>query len=956
MRARYSQAQQLGRLIEGVVVLTAIHNILSLIFFHNSGEEEEAKSSDMSRICVKNLPRYLEEDRLREYFSQAGEVTDAKIIRTKEGKSRQFGFVGYRTEEEAQVAVKYFRNAFLDTCKLSCEVAFKIGDSNIPRPWSRHSQKKEEDIKKSINDRDSAFPKSNKNEDPKENPKSSITDKDDPLFQEFLQVMQPRSKTKLWANDTVLGPSNDNSSKLKRVDSQTGKGNKKVDVEIVDGVLRKLPVGKGKSSEKLTRVHVRFEDESDGDFEGEDSMENENILIEPLDGAIRTPEVDESNNLAKDDTVSDMDYFKSRIKQCWDQKAESEEEESADEIEDQSGQDKSADETEEDNNFNEQESPDFTECMQQHHEVVPAVELKDSNMDDGSNAYGPETTNINETFGATKDQILDHGGASTIENPDEESAFETGRLFVRNLPFTTSEEDLVELFSQYGEISEVHLVLDRLTKSSKGYAYVLYMLPESAARALEELDKSIFQGRLLHVMPSKQPPPAPEKLLTKGTAAAGMNTFKQKREDQKKVSEASGDTRAWNSLFMHPDTIAENVARKYGVSKSDLLNPEADDLAVRMALGETHIIAETKKALSSEGVNIEILEDLASGKLEKTKRSNHVLLIKNLPFSTSEADLVQMFGRFGSLERVILPPTKTMALAVYLEAAEARVAFKGLAYKRYKHVPLYLEWAPENILAPKPKAPSGPIESQSTGASEIKRIIVEQHAGISEDVESDSGELSGSVFVKNLNFKTTAAVLKKHFNQHVKGGAIRSITMKGDAPGRENKGFCFVEFDSNETARDICKKLQGGVLDGHALSLQLSHSRKEAKSTHEKKHDKSKSSTKIIVRNVAFEATKKDLQQLFSPFGQIKSLRLPKKADHSHRGFAFIEFITKQEAENAFNALSSSHLYGRHLVLEQAREGESLTELRARIASKFLDDNDITLGSSKRRKGIPSVD
>jgi len=34
------------------------------------------------------------------------------------------------------------------------------------------------------------------------------------------------------------------------------------------------------------------------------------------------------------------------------------------------------------------------------------------------------------------------------------------------------------------------------------------------------------------------------------------------------------------------------------------------------------------------------------------------------------------------------------------------------------------------------------------------------------------------------------------------------MQMKGDAPGRENKGFCFVEFDSNETARDICKKLQ----------------------------------------------------------------------------------------------------------------------------------------------------
>ena len=38
---------------------------------------------------------------------------------------------------------------------------------------------------------------------------------------------------------------------------------------------------------------------------------------------------------------------------------------------------------------------------------------------------------------------------------------------------------------------------------------------------------------------------------------------------------------------------------------------------------------------------------------------------------------------------------------------------------------------------------------------------------------------------------------------------------------------------------------------------------------------------------------------LFSPFGHLKSCRLPKKFDGSHRGFAFIEFVTKQEAKNA---------------------------------------------------------
>ena len=36
-----------------------------------------------SRICVKNLPRYVTEERLREHFAEKGEVTDAKIIRTR---------------------------------------------------------------------------------------------------------------------------------------------------------------------------------------------------------------------------------------------------------------------------------------------------------------------------------------------------------------------------------------------------------------------------------------------------------------------------------------------------------------------------------------------------------------------------------------------------------------------------------------------------------------------------------------------------------------------------------------------------------------------------------------------------------------------------------------------------------------------------------------------------------
>lgn len=93
-----------------------------------------------------------------------------------------------------------------------------------------------------------------------------------------------------------------------------------------------------------------------------------------------------------------------------------------------------------------------------------------------------------------------------------------------------------------------------------------------------------------------------------------------------------------------------------------MLEREADDLAVRIALGETQVVADTKKALLSAGVNIAALEEFASKKNNNIKRSNRIILVKNLPYGSSEGDLANMFGKFGSLEKIVLPPTKALAL------------------------------------------------------------------------------------------------------------------------------------------------------------------------------------------------------------------------------------------------------------------------------------------------------
>lgn len=50
--------------------------------------------------------------------SPAVQITDAKVVRTKTGKSRQFAFVGFATDEDANKALKYYNSTFLDTSRI----------------------------------------------------------------------------------------------------------------------------------------------------------------------------------------------------------------------------------------------------------------------------------------------------------------------------------------------------------------------------------------------------------------------------------------------------------------------------------------------------------------------------------------------------------------------------------------------------------------------------------------------------------------------------------------------------------------------------------------------------------------------------------------------------------------------------------------------------------------------
>jgi multiple RNA-binding domain-containing protein 1 len=148
--------------------------------------------------------------------------------------------------------------------------------------------------------------------------------------------------------------------------------------------------------------------------------------------------------------------------------------------------------------------------------------------------------------------------------PEEGSMDEdTTRLFVKNLPFSCSEEEFRSLLEPFGPV-EVHLPLDA-DKRGKGFGFAEYMLPDHAALACAQLSGEAFQGRVLHVTKANR---RIEKVVeVAGTSSqlsaqktSKLSSFQQKKEEERRkfLSRKEG----WNASFVRSDTVVDALANR----------------------------------------------------------------------------------------------------------------------------------------------------------------------------------------------------------------------------------------------------------------------------------------------------------------------------------------------------------------------------------------------------------
>ncbi|KAI1104609.1 RNA-binding domain-containing protein [Jackrogersella minutella] len=802
---------------------------------------------DSSRIFVKGLPPNLNEADLRKHFASKGHITDVKLI-----PHRRIGYVGYKDSQEAANAVKYFNRSFVRMSKINVELARPISDPSLSKADDRRSKPT------ATTETPQTF--ANQPSELEANPenakkrKRDALDESNPKLQEFLNVMQPANASTSKLHGIGIEPIDEPPAKYAAL---------AVDEGASDDEYEVVPSRRKKTQPRETpRPSINVAEEpNDQPQEKVDSTEEA-----PTEQSLPTAPTPTST--ATHVAATDDDWLRSRTNRLLDLVDD----------EDIVPTAASSNDTLPIPPSREQEEP----------EIVDATVDEDQEMNDQSHQSDPDEP------------------SAEIKDDDLDTVHKTKRLFVRNLPYSATEDDLRSYFGQYGDIEEVHVPM-QASGNNRGIGFVLFSNPDDATRAFQA-DRFSFQGRILHVLPAsaKRDHNLDEFTLSK-------LPLKQQNIIKKRAKAA--ETRFnWNSLYMNQDAVNASVADRLGISKAEMLDPTNSDAAVKQAIAETSTIQDTKAYLVANGVDLNAFK---SG-----PRGDTAILVKNFPYGTTAEEIRSLFEEHGQVLKVLMPPTGTIAIVQFAQAPQAKLAFTKLAYRRFKESILFLEKAPKNLFVGREQQHD--VSQVSQELAGVQKLSVSE---LLEDAQESSVE-STSLFIKNLHWDTTTEELANEF-KHLEGFISVQVKTKKDPkkPGQVlSMGFGFISFANKTAAEAALKVMDGHSLRSHKLQVRASHRGRDAAEERRQEDNAKKAAnqrTKIVIKNVPFQTTKKDIRVLLSTYGQLKSVRIPKKFNATSKGFAFAEFVSPKEAESAMLALQDTHLLGRRLILQYA-EAEAI--------------------------------
>ncbi|KAM9249842.1 polyadenylate-binding protein 1-like isoform 4-T5 [Dugong dugon] len=188
----------------------------------------------------------------------------------------------------------------------------------------------------------------------------------------------------------------------------------------------------------------------------------------------------------------------------------------------------------------------------------------------------------------------------------------------------------------------------------------------------------------------------------------------------------------------------------------------------------------------------------------------------------------------------------------------------------------------------------------------------------------------GNIFIKNLEDSIDNKALYDTFSTF---GNILSCKVVCDERG--SRGFGFVHFETHEAAQQAISTMNGMLLNDRKVFVGHFKSRRDREA---ELRARAMEFTNIYVKNLQVDVDEQGLQDLFSPFGKLLSVKVMKDSNGHSRGFGFVNFEKHEEAQKAVMDMNGKEVSGRLLYVGRAQKRvERQSELKRKFEQMKQD-------------------
>jgi RNA recognition motif-containing protein len=271
----------------------------------------------------------------------------------------------------------------------------------------------------------------------------------------------------------------------------------------------------------------------------------------------------------------------------------------------------------------------------------------------------------------------------------------------------------------------------------------------------------------------------------------------------------------------------------------------------------------------------EVPSDAGSASLQKRDREHTTIIVQRLPQNTTQTQIRKFFTDAGKVRNVTMKPEKDSMVAI--------VEFE---------TPDEADYA---------------LTKEAKGF-EGNEITIKRGGNT-------------AVYVANYPAAADEAYVRKLFEPFGEVLGIRFPSLKFDTHRR----FCYVQF-ANSNDAIAATKLDGTDQDGFKIIAKISNP--EAK---KKRDGATAEGRELYIWHLNFKCKKSEIQEAFEPFGKIERVNIPTRVGGNNKGFAYIVYETKEQAEAAVAEMNGKDFAGFELHVEIATDKDAKPKIKSTI-------------------------